>query len=121
MHESDARQPRSRRSLLFVPGGEPRKLERARDARADTLLFDLEDAVAPPQKADARRYVADVLRAGGFDGVEAAVRVNAPGTPWFAEDLETVVAAGGRTIMLPKAERRAQLDELRRRLEMLGA
>ena len=63
-----------RRSLLFVPGGEPRKLERAREAGADTVIFDLEDAVAPPQKAEARRHVAAALRAGGFGVTEAAVR-----------------------------------------------
>ncbi|TMA42933.1 MAG: CoA ester lyase, partial [Deltaproteobacteria bacterium] len=66
-----------RRSLLFVPGAEPRKLERAREAGADTLLFDLEDSVAPPEKAKARRHVAAALRAGGFGATEAAVRINA--------------------------------------------
>ena len=49
---------RLRRSLLFVPGAEPRKLEKARLAPADTLLLDLEDSVAPPQKAEARANVA---------------------------------------------------------------
>jgi citrate lyase subunit beta/citryl-CoA lyase len=94
----------SRRSLLFVPGAEPRKLERAREAGADTLLFDLEDSVPPAQKADARAHVAAVIRAGGFDRTEAAVRVNAPDTEHFEADVEAVIASGGRAIMLPKAE-----------------
>ena len=104
MAQPDAEPLRSRRSLLFVPGAEPRKLERARQAGADTVLFDLEDSVAPAQKAEARRYVGDALRAGGFGSTEAAVRVNAPGTGHFEADVEAVIASGGHTIMLPKAE-----------------
>ena len=96
---------RLRRSLLFVPGAEPRKLERAREAGADTLLFDLEDSVPPAQKVDARAHVAAAYpAAGGFGGTEAAVRVNAPDTEHFEADVEAVIASGGRTIMLPKAE-----------------
>jgi len=105
-----------RRSLLFVPGGEPRKLERAREAGADTVIFDLEDAVAPPRKAEARRHVAAALRAGGFGVTEAAVRINAPGTAECDADLEAVVESGGRTIMVPKAER---VEEITRVVETL--
>jgi citrate lyase subunit beta / citryl-CoA lyase len=101
---SDTEPPRLRRSLLFVPGAEPRKLERAREAGADTLLFDLEDSVAPQQKAAARSYVAAALRAADHGGAEAAVRVNAPGTADFEADVEAVVEAGGRLLMLPKSE-----------------
>ena len=97
--------PALRRSLLFVPGAEPRKIERARDAGADTIIFDLEDAVAPPQKAEARRHVAAALRAGGFGAAEVAVRVNAPGTTDCEADLEAVVESGAHAIMIPKAER----------------
>ena len=94
---------RLRRSLLFVPAAEPRKIERAREAGADTLLLDLEDSVAPQQKAEARVHVAAALRAGG-SGAEVAVRVNAPGTPYFEDDLTAVVGAGGGVVLLPKAE-----------------
>ncbi len=104
MARPDAEPLTSRRSLLFVPGAEPRKLERAREAGADTLLFDLEDSVAPAQKAEARVHVAAALRAGGFGRAEAAVRVNAPGSEHFEADVEAVLASGGHTIMLPKAE-----------------
>jgi citrate lyase subunit beta/citryl-CoA lyase len=95
----------SRRSLLFVPGAEPRKLERAAEAGADALVLDLEDSVAPEQKPEARRLVADALRTGRFADVEVVVRVNAPGTADFEADLEAVIGAGGRRIMLPKCER----------------
>ena len=112
--------PALRRSLLFVPGAEPRKIERARDAGADTLIFDLEDAVAPPQKAEARRHVAAALRAGGFGAAEMAVRVNAPGTADCEADLEAVVESGAHAIMIPKAERGEEIVrvvETLRRLE----
>lgn len=120
MASSESETRRLRRSLLFVPGAEPRKLERAREAGADALVLDLEDSVAPQQKKEARGHVAEALRAGGFGEVEVAVRVNAPGTPWFEADLEAVIGAGGRTIMLPKAESAEELvrvAETLRRLE----
>jgi citrate lyase subunit beta/citryl-CoA lyase len=98
------RKDRLRRSLLFVPGSAPARFERAREAGADTVLFDLEDAVAPGEKTRAREQVAAALRCGGFGETEVAVRVNAPSTPYFAVDLEAVVAAGARAVMLPKAE-----------------
>ncbi|MEO8603799.1 MAG: CoA ester lyase [bacterium] len=100
---------RLRRSLLFVPGSEPRRLARARDSGADTVLFDLEDAVPPNAKREARELVAEALRAGGFGVAEAAVRVNGLTTPHFDADLDAAVAAGARAIMLPKAERAEDL------------
>jgi len=110
-----------RRSLLFVPGAEPRKLERARKAAADTLLLDLEDSVAPDRKTDARQSVAEALRTGGFGDREPAVRVNAPGTAYFDADLEAVVAAGGRSIMLPKCESPEGIARVVERLQALEA
>ena len=94
-----------RRSLFFVPGGEERKLEKARTVGADTLLLDLEDSVAPAEKDRARELVAAFLREGEFGGAEPAVRVNPAGTPYFEEDLAAAVSAGAAAIMLPKCER----------------
>jgi len=110
-----------RRSLFFVPAGEARKLERARSAGADTLLLDLEDSVAPPEKEAARALAAGFLSAGAFGGAEAAVRVNPPGTPWFDEDLEAVVSAGAAAVMLPKAESAAVLSETTTRIAAIEA
>ena len=101
--------PRLRRSLLFVPGSEPRHLAKAREAGADTVLFDLEDAVALDAKPRARALVAEALRAGGFGDSEAAVRVNAPSTPFCAADLDAVVAAGADAVLVPKSERPDEL------------
>ncbi len=110
---------RLRRSLLFVPGGEPRKLEKAREAGADTLLLDLEDSVAPDQKARAREQVAGMLREGGFGESEAAVRINPAGTPFFEADLEAVVGAGAHAVMLPKSESAEGIAHVTARIERL--
>jgi len=111
--------PRLRRSLLFVPGAEPRKLEKARDAVADTLVLDLEDSVATQQKVEARGNVAAALRHGVFADTELAVRINGPGAPYFEADLEAVLGAGGHTIMLPKSESVEQIAALAERIETL--
>jgi len=99
-----------KRSLLFVPGAEPRKLERSREAAADLLIFDLEDSVVPDQKAHARELVAEHIRTRGSGGPALAVRVNPPESANFEADLEAVVRAGVRTIMLPKSESAAGFE-----------
>jgi len=91
-----------RRSLLFVPGGEPRKIERAQSVGADTLIFDLEDAVDVVSKDRARALVAETLAVGSTDS-ERVVRVNGCATPYFERDVLEVVTAGCRTLMLPKS------------------
>lgn len=108
-----------RRSLFFVPGDSPRKLEKARQIGADTLLLDLEDAVALSQKDLARDQIAAFLRAGDFGGAEPAVRINPFDTPWFEGDLEAAISAGAAAIMLPKTERAEQLRELAERMTEL--
>jgi citrate lyase subunit beta/citryl-CoA lyase len=79
-------------------------MEKARSLPADVVIFDLEDAVAPDQKAPARTQVAAVVRAGGYGGREVVVRVNALATPWGAGDLEAVAPAGADALLLPKVE-----------------
>jgi len=106
-----------RRSLLFVPGSEPRRLARARETGADTVLFDLEDGVAANAKDAARALVADALRAGDFGVAEPAVRINGLATPHWEHDLDAVVAAGARAVMLPKTE---CADDVRRLADALA-
>jgi citrate lyase beta subunit len=91
-----------RRSLLFVPGGDPRKLERADSAGADTLVFDLEDSVELGSKERARVLVGERLAAGTGDS-ECVVRINGCHTPYFERDVFEVVTAGARSLMLPKS------------------
>ena len=91
-----------RRSLLFVPGAEPRKLERADSTGADTLVFDLEDSVEAHAKERARALVAERVKTRTGD-TEYVVRINGCETSHFERDVMDVVAAGARCLMLPKS------------------
>lgn len=106
-----------RRSLLFVAGADAGALEVALDSAADGLILDLEDTVIPEKKALARRLVADFLRRPVRDGLERTVRVNPAPTPWFAEDVAAVVAAGADALVVPKVESAADIHRVERRLD----
>jgi len=95
---------RPRRSVLFMPGSNARALERAKTLPADTLIFDLEDAVAPDAKEAARQMVCDTVYAGGYGRRELIVRVNALETPWGDADLAAVATCGVDAVLLPKVE-----------------
>ncbi|SEC85470.1 citrate lyase subunit beta / citryl-CoA lyase [Amycolatopsis tolypomycina] len=85
-------------TFLFVPGDRPDRFGKGLTSGADVVILDLEDAVAPAGKGSARAAVREWLA-----GHRAMVRINAPGTPWFAADAE-LVAARGVPVMVPKAE-----------------
>ncbi|HEV7229004.1 CoA ester lyase [Brevundimonas sp.] len=91
------------RSVLFLPASNPRAVEKARTLDCDVAILDLEDAVAPEMKAEARAAAVEAVRAGGF-GPRLGVRVNGEGTPWHADDLESLREAGCGLIVLPKVE-----------------
>ena len=91
---------RTDRSLLFVPGHRPDRFDKAAASGAHALVLDLEDAVAPDDKPQARTQVATWLAAGHA----AFVRVNAADTPWHADDLRMLAAAPKAGVMLPKAD-----------------
>lgn len=95
---------RPRRSVLYVPGSNPRALKKARTLPADALILDLEDAVAPEAKEAARRQIADALAAGGYGGRELLVRVNGLDTQWGHDDVASVTGSGADGILLPKVE-----------------
>ncbi|MBV1881921.1 MAG: CoA ester lyase [Pseudomonadales bacterium] len=101
-----------RRSLLFVPGGEDRRLEKAKQTNADTLIFDLEDSVPYDKKEQARDKVTQALQQKAFGESEPTVRVNGPQSPFFEDDVIAVVQAGARAIMLPKSENLETLKSL---------
>ncbi len=94
---------RPRRSVLYMPGANARALEKAKTLPADTLILDLEDAVAPDAKAQARVQVTDAVKAGGYGPRELVIRVNGLDTPWGVDDLKAAVAAGPDAILIPKA------------------
>lgn len=88
------------RSALFVPGGEPRKLAKATELRADLVVIDLEDAVAESQKTAARGAVAATL--ADLPAVPLAVRVNGANSGRLAGDVDAAVAPGLRCLVVPK-------------------
>ena len=114
---------RPRRSNLAVPGSSTKMLEKAKGLAADQLFMDLEDAVAPMAKADARKNIVAALNEGGYEDKIRAVRVNDWTTEWtFTDVLEIVGGAGANLdcIMLPKvqtAEQVVALDLLLTQLE----
>jgi citrate lyase subunit beta/citryl-CoA lyase len=99
------------RSKLFVPGARPELFDKALNGAADALSFDLEDAVLPEAKVRARADVAAALaRAAALPRRPLViVRVNAPGTPWFEDDLRALMQPGLDWINLPKAESAADV------------
>ena len=95
---------RPRRSVLYVPGSNLRALEKAKTLAADALILDLEDAVAPDAKRDARIQVCNAVKAGGFGKREVVIRVNGLNTPWGYADLVAASTSGADAILLPKTE-----------------
>ncbi|MFQ5634986.1 MAG: HpcH/HpaI aldolase/citrate lyase family protein [Gammaproteobacteria bacterium] len=105
MTSSNASAPvRPRRSALYVPGSNRRALDKARTLAADALIFDLEDAVAPDSKVDARRQVTEAIASVGYGGCEIVIRVNAYGTRWWDEDMKAAVASGADAMLVPKVD-----------------
>lgn len=112
---------RPRRSVLYMPGSSPRALEKARGLPADGLILDLEDAVAPAAKDEARARVVEEVRRGGFGHREVVVRVNGLATPWGPADLAAVARAGADAVLLPKVERPDEVRAAEAALHAAGA
>lgn len=92
------------RSKLFVPGARPELFAKAAASRADALSLDLEDSVPAEGKAQSRTAIAEFIAADSTRALAKAmiVRVNAPGTPWFEDDLRAVARDGVALLNLPK-------------------
>ncbi|MBW9147172.1 citrate (pro-3S)-lyase subunit beta [Clostridium sp. CM027] len=95
---------RLRRTMLFVPGNNPGMLKDAGLYGADSLMFDLEDAVAISEKDSARFLVYNAIKTLDYGDTEIVVRINALDNPFGKEDIEAVVRAGVDVIRLPKTE-----------------
>lgn len=105
---------RPRRSVLYMPGANERALEKAKTLPANSLILDLEDAVAPEAKIEARERVCNVVKAGGYGPRELIIRINGQDTEWGKADLRAAVQAGPDAILAPKvtnAEDVRWLDE----------
>ncbi len=102
----------ARRSLLFVPGDSQKKIEKAATLPADTLILDLEDAVAPAQKDVARQTVATALSNITFGRIERLIRINPPRTPFWQKDIDLTLPAQPDGYVVPKVESAEQLQQI---------
>jgi len=112
---------RPRRSVLYMPGSNARALDKAKTLPADALILDLEDAVAPEQKALAREQVCAAVTGGGYGGRELIIRTNGLDTPWGKDDLIAAAKAGPDAVLLPKVESAAQVQAAEALLTANGA
>jgi len=103
------------RSILYLPASNPRAIEKARGLNADAVILDLEDAVAPDAKAEARQAVVAALRAGGF-GTRVGVRINGLDTVWGADDLAALAGLNPDFVVAPKIESPEAVSEVAARL-----
>jgi len=97
-----ASQVAPRRSVLFLPASNPRAIEKARALASDTVILDLEDAVAPDAKPAARDAAVAAVQGGGWGRRELVVRVNGAETAWGADDLAALRRARPDAVLLPK-------------------
>jgi citrate lyase subunit beta/citryl-CoA lyase len=97
-----AAQARPRRSCLYVPGANARALEKAKSLPADAFILDLEDAVAPEAKADAREAIRIAVSDGAYGAREIVIRVNGLETEWGQDDLEMAASVGIDGVLVPK-------------------
>ena len=96
------------RSVLYVPAINDRALGKVGSLPCDAVILDLEDAVAPEEKARARALAVNAI-AGGFEGRTAVLRVNAAGTPWAEDDIKAAIAADPDAVLVPKIESAADV------------
>ena len=100
----DARPPDNRplRSVLYMPASNRRAIAKARDLDADALILDLEDAVAPESKGEARAILLDELATGGFGHRRMIARINGAATAWGEADLAALARAPLEAVLVPK-------------------
>lgn len=111
---------RPRRSVLYMPGSNARAIEKAKTLPVDGVILDLEDAVAPDAKIDARKQVTAAVKAGGFGGREVFIRVNGIDSEWHADDLHEAARAAPDGVVVPKVSSSEQLEMIGRRLLDMG-
>jgi citrate lyase subunit beta / citryl-CoA lyase len=100
---------RPRRSALYMPASNAKAVAKARTLPADIVILDLEDAVAPEMKAQAREAAVAAVREGGFGTREVAIRANAIDSEWGLADLEAIAASGANAVLVPKVSSPADI------------
>lgn len=112
---------RPRRSVLYMPGSNPRALEKGRSLPADGLILDIEDAVAPDAKSLAREQIVSALAAGGYGKREIMIRTNGLETEWGEADLKAAATSGADAVLLPKVESAQMIQAAEQVLSAAGA
>ena len=113
--------PSPLRSVLYMPAANARALEKAKSIRCDAIILDLEDAVAPAAKADARDRAVAAVTSGDYGRRLLTIRCNGPATEWGRDDLAAAAGAGPAAVVIPKVDSLAALDDIATRLDAGGA
>jgi (3S)-malyl-CoA thioesterase len=100
------------RSVLYIPAAKERALDKARTLPVDAIIFDLEDAVAPNEKASARKTLAAELANGGYGSRKRIVRINGLDSIWGTDDAHAVAQMNCDAVLLPKTETTSQITQL---------
>jgi citrate lyase subunit beta/citryl-CoA lyase len=103
---------RPRRSALYLPASNAKALAKARTLPCDVVILDLEDAVAPEAKEEARAAAVAAIAEGGFGHREVAIRVNGLDTEWGAADLAAVAGSKADAVLAPKVNGPQDIDRL---------
>ena len=112
---------RPRRSVLYMPAANERALEKAKTIAADSIIFDLEDAVAPEAKESARANACAAVLSGEYGHRELTIRCNGLDTPWGADDLAAAATSGAAAVVIPKVSSVAAIDLVSSILRASGA
>jgi citrate lyase subunit beta/citryl-CoA lyase len=107
-----SRTARPRRSVLYLPASNARAVQKATTIPADAVIFDLEDAVAPSAKGDARAQACAAVQSEQYGGRELTIRCNGLDTPWGHDDLAAAAAAGPAAVVVPKVSGAGHLDDV---------
>lgn len=109
-HTAPSTDERPRRSALYLPASNPKAIAKARTLPCDIVVLDLEDAVAPDMKAEARDAAVAAVREGGFGSREVAIRANGMDTEWGKADLAAIAGSGADAVLVPKVSSPADID-----------
>lgn len=106
--------------MLYMPGANERAMEKARSLACDSIIFDLEDAVAAQAKDSARESVARAVAEGGYGFRELVVRVNSLDTAWGSDDVAMFAKLDVNALLFPKVESREQVTAILREVDAAG-
>jgi citrate lyase subunit beta/citryl-CoA lyase len=104
-----------------MPAANTRALEKAITIPSDALIFDLEDAVAPDAKDEARVNAVNAVKSGAYGSREVTIRCNGLDTPWGRDDLIAAATSGAAAVVIPKVSSVSYLDEVSAILDGAGA